>query len=71
MSTIAAGVRALITHSDGLKGENDTLRARVAALEALLHSIIDGCVKPDRAHRRAMVDLTPIRAALNRPRISP
>lgn len=41
-----------------------TQDARCQKLRAELQAVIDGCVHPDTAKRRVMVDLAPIRAAL-------
>lgn len=41
------------------------LKSELAKLRGCLKSIIDGCVHPETAHRRAMVDLGPIRKVLN------
>jgi hypothetical protein len=40
------------------------LAARIKNLEAALQAIIDGCVHPETAKRRVMVDLAPIRKIL-------
>ncbi len=46
--------------------QRDALQSRLTALESVLQSIVDGCVNPDTAIRRVMVDLAPIRAVLGK-----
>ncbi len=48
--------------------EMEALQQRVDELETVLHSVIDGCGHPDKAIRRVLLDLAPIRRVLNRPR---
>jgi hypothetical protein len=43
------------------------LEIRIKELEAVLQAIINGCVHPETAKRRVLVDLAPIRKVLKKP----
>lgn len=47
-----------------LERQRNQLAERVFVLEGVLQGIVDGCVNPDTAVRRVMVDLAPIRDVL-------
>lgn len=58
LSTLPTAVEA--AEKDIITAQGET----IYKLRACLQSIIDGCVNPEKAHRRVMVDLAPIRKVL-------
>lgn len=52
--------------SENLREQNEKLKQKLDLAKKVLQDIINGCVNPDIAIRRVMLDLKPIRNALKK-----